>query len=80
MSKDFIIDGNEVHLPDGLAHILEHYIVECNDDGNFLKFLGEKQMNTNASTGPTSTEFYFSSVKVTLLIALKIVLIPIATS
>lgn len=63
MSKDFIIDGNEVHLPDGLAHILEHYIVECNDDGNFLKFLGEKQMNTNASTGPTSTEFYFETVQ-----------------
>lgn len=43
MSKDFITNGNEVHLPDGLAHILEHYIVECNDDGNFLKFLGENK-------------------------------------
>ena len=63
MSKDFITNGNEVHLPDGLAHILEHYIVECNDDGNFLKFLGEKQMNTNASTGSTSTEFYFETVQ-----------------
>ena len=62
-SKDFILDGKKYHLNDGLAHILEHYIVECNDKGNFLKDLGKMQMNTNAQTGEVSTEYYFQAVE-----------------
>lgn len=62
-SKDFILDGKKYHLNDGLAHILEHYIVECNDKGNFLKDLGKMQMNTNAQTGEVSTEYYFQTVE-----------------
>ena len=62
-SKDFILDEKNYHLNDGLAHILEHYIVECNDKGNFLKDLGKMQMNTNAQTGEVSTEYYFQAVE-----------------
>lgn len=62
-SKDFILDGKKYHLNDGLAHILEHYIVECNDKGNFLKDLGKMQMSTNAQTGEVSTEYYFQAVE-----------------
>lgn len=62
-SKDFILDRKKYHLNDGLAHILEHYIVECNDKGNFLKDLGKMQMNTNAQTGEVSTEYYFQAVE-----------------
>ena len=36
-NKDFIYNNNEYHIQDGVAHILEHYIVECNNNGNFLK-------------------------------------------
>ena len=61
--KDFVFDGKEYHLQDGVAHILEHYIVECNKVGNFLDMLGEKQMSTNASTSPTSTGYYFETVE-----------------
>lgn len=50
LTKDFMYDGKEYHMPDGIAHILEHYIVECNDDGNFIESLGKREMNTNAST------------------------------
>ena len=62
-SKEFILDGKKYHLNDGLAHILEHYIVECNDKGNFLKDLGKMQMSTNAQTGEVSTEYYFQAVE-----------------
>ena len=62
-SKDVILDGKKYHLNDGLAHILEHYIVEFNDKGNFLKDLGKMQMNTNAQTGEVSTEYYFQAVE-----------------
>ena len=63
LTKDFICDGNEYHLQDGIAHILEHYIVEENKYGNFLKLLGEAQMSTNASTHHDMTRFYFNAIE-----------------
>lgn len=62
-NKDFIYNNNEYHIQDGVAHILEHYIVECNNNGNFLKLLGEKQMSTNASTSIKMTNYYFEAVE-----------------
>ena len=61
--KDFIFNGKEYHLQDGVAHILEHYIVECNKIGNFLDMLGDKQMQTNASTSSIATGYYFDTVE-----------------
>ena len=62
-TKDFIIDGRKYHIQDGVAHILEHYIVEENKNGNFLRLLGEKQMNTNASTSYDMTNYFFEAVE-----------------
>lgn len=62
-TKDFITNQKEYHLQDGIAHILEHYIVEHNKLGNFLKLLGEKQMITNAYTYKNMTKYYFDTVE-----------------
>ena len=62
-TKDFIVDGKEYHMQDGIAHILEHYVVEENAHGNFLKILGEAQMSTNASTHYSMTRYYFEAVE-----------------
>lgn len=62
-TKDFIVDGKEYHMQDGVAHILEHYVVEENSRGNFLKLLGEAQMTTNASTYFNMTKYYFDAVE-----------------
>ena len=62
-TEDFIIDGKEIHLHDGIAHMLEHYLVECNKYGNFLDILGKKEMRTNASTSDTYTKYYFDTVE-----------------
>ena len=63
LDKDFILNGKEYHMHDGIAHILEHYLCECSDSGNFLEELGKKQMNTNASTGYDMTSYYFNAVE-----------------
>lgn len=63
MTKHFYYHNKEYHLQDGLAHILEHYLVECNDRGNFLELLGKMQMSTNASTSPIVTNYYFETVE-----------------
>lgn len=63
ITKDFKYKNREYHFQDGIAHILEHYIVECNDCGNFLKELGKRQMNTNAFTHFNMTRFYFEAVE-----------------
>lgn len=62
-TKDFIIDNKEVHLQDGIAHILEHYLVECNKYGNFLDLLGQKEMSTNAITSQNCTRYFFETVE-----------------
>lgn len=62
-TKDFIIDGKEVHFQDGLAHILEHFLVECNKYGNFLDILGKKEMSTNAITTKNHTRYFFETVE-----------------
>lgn len=61
--KNFILDGTKYHLNDGLAHMLEHYIVECNNNGNFIKKLGKMQMDANAETSDIYTEYYFQAVE-----------------
>lgn len=63
ITKDFKYNNKEYHFQDGIAHILEHYLVECNNQGNFLKELGKKQMNTNAFTHYNMTRFYFEAVE-----------------
>ena len=62
-TKDFIYNGKEYSMNDGVAHILEHYVVEENTKGNFLEILGKKQMNTNASTYRNMTKYYFETVE-----------------
>ena len=63
LTKDFVFNNNTYHMQDGIAHILEHYVVEHNIKGNFIKLLGEKQMNTNASTHLNMTRYYFEAVE-----------------
>ncbi len=62
-TTDFSVDDKKYHMQNGIAHILEHYVVECNKVGNFIKILGEAGMNTNASTYRNMTKFYFEAVE-----------------
>lgn len=63
ITKHFKYKGKTYNISDGVSHILEHYLVECNELGNFLDILGERQMSTNASTSPYCTSYYFETVQ-----------------
>lgn len=57
--QDFKMDNKEYHLKNGMAHLLEHYVCEASNQGEFIKLLGKKHMYTNATTSPSKTSFYF---------------------
>lgn len=55
--------GNTKKIPEGIAHLLEHYICECNNHGNYIDNLYKyKALDVNASTNLYETRFYFDAV------------------
>lgn len=61
--RDFWVNGKERHMASGLAHFLEHYIVERSPFGNLLEQFRNHYFQTNAMTEPKATEFYFHGTK-----------------
>lgn len=56
-------EGNTKKIPEGTAHLLEHYICECNNHGNYIdNIYGNKALGVNASTNRYETRFYFDTV------------------
>lgn len=55
--------GNIKKIPEGTAHLLEHYICECNNIGNYIDNLYQyKALDVNASTNLYGTKFHFDTV------------------
>lgn len=46
----------------GIAHLLEHYLVEHNLYGNMFDYLKDKYVDFNARTSATETSFYIDTV------------------
>lgn len=61
--SDFIVDGQEFHMRNGMAHLLEHLLFEKNRYGNFAQIFGERGMQTNATTSTFMTDFYVDAVE-----------------
>ncbi len=62
-TKDFIYDGKEYHLGDGIAHLIEHFICEHGKAGNFLTLTGDKLISSNAFTYTDMTRYYVDGVE-----------------
>lgn len=62
IDNEFIPLGQEefVHVPDGIAHFLEHKMFEKEDGDVFQKF-GQQGASANAFTSFTSTSYLFST-------------------
>ena len=54
--------GNKRILKKGIAHFLEHYLIEKSIYGNLGKYFADESMSFNGVTFNNRTEFYFSTV------------------
>lgn len=54
--------GQEVHVPDGIAHFLEHKLFES-EDGNVSDLFSELGAENNAYTTYTHTVYYFNTTQ-----------------
>lgn len=62
IDTDFIRNGKHYHYPDGMAHLLEHYLCEQNRFGNIINCFRDFHMYANAATSMKNTYFYFDAV------------------
>ncbi len=61
-TKDFTMDNKEYHLDYGIAHFLEHYLLEASIYGNAMKMFSDDYLDANGFTAPNRTVFFISTV------------------
>ena len=61
VDNHFYLDGNEVVVPDGIAHYLEHKLFEQENGKNSLDVLSSLGVEANAYTTNNHTSFLFES-------------------
>lgn len=62
INGDFILDGQKYHLANGMAHLLEHTLLEHSKYGDLATKLKKMNMTSNGLTNINRTEFYFNTV------------------
>lgn len=62
MNKKFKVNNEVYNIPEGMAHLLEHAIVENNIYGNMFEFLKDEYVEFNARTSSTRTSFFINTV------------------
>jgi predicted Zn-dependent peptidase len=64
MDTSFLAAGEQkvTHVPDGIAHFLEHKLFEEPDGTDVSQQFSQLGMTSNAYTGPYYTVYYFSTV------------------
>ncbi len=60
--KDFIMDGRDYKLSYGIAHFLEHYLIENSIYGNSMEMFSNDYIESNGFTAPNRTVFYINTV------------------
>ena len=60
--KDFNMDGKDYYLKYGIAHFLEHYLLEKSIYGNVMQQFGSDYIDANGVTGPYRTLFFINTV------------------
>lgn len=63
ITKDYIKDGKEYHLMDGIAHLLEHTLIDGAAEGNLLDYFSKNFVSFNGFTTKNTTSFFIDTVK-----------------
>lgn len=61
-TRNFIYENQKYNIPFGLAHLLEHNIVENSIYGNAIEYFNKYHVALNAGTTYKETSFYFNTV------------------
>lgn len=61
-NKEIIIDNKHKKIKDGMAHFMEHLLIEHSIYGNALLEFNKKHTISNGITSDTKTEYYINSV------------------
>ena len=62
INSDFIINDKHYHINDGMAHFLEHLLIEHSIYGNALLDFRSNYIRTNGMTSSIRTSFYIDTV------------------
>ena len=63
MTKGFSLNGVEYIIPEGLAHLMEHSLIDKSLYGNMFNYLNNKYVNFNGTTSKDKTTFYINTVE-----------------
>lgn len=61
-TEGYIKDGNEHIITPGVAHMLEHVIIDDSPYGNAFDYLKKKYLQFNGMTSPNTTSFYIGDI------------------
>lgn len=61
-NKNIIINGKEKKIKNGMAHFIEHLLIEHSIYGNSLLEFNKKHTHSNGFTSDVRTEYYINSV------------------
>ena len=62
MNNEFILNDKKIHINDGMAHFIEHLLIEHNMYGNCNEFFHNNYVDSNGSTSIMHTRFYIKTV------------------
>lgn len=62
LNQEVIIDNKKVNIPCGVAHFLEHILIEKSKYGNLVELFSKKDIKFNGITNYQRTTYYFSTM------------------
>ncbi len=62
INASYLKDGKCHNIPSGVAHFLEHLLIEHSFKGNIYEYFSNRDVRFNGSTGNQSTNFFIDTV------------------
>lgn len=63
LDTEVVVDGKKYNVLNGMAHFLEHVVLESTEFGDLMEIFGKKGIGSNGLTSLNSTRFYIDTVE-----------------